>query len=81
MNNFRIKLNSADQVIRFVAICGKFDDDITVYNGSIQIDGKSLLGMMSVDNRRNFNVRIDTSDCELIAKFKNDMYEFIVKEA
>ena len=52
----RIKLNTADDVYRFVSIARKCSFDIDVQYHHFILDGKSLVGMMSVDLRNSLIV-------------------------
>ncbi len=68
----RVKLNTVDDVKEFVRLAGKCDFDIDVFYNRIIIDGKSILGVLSLDLTNVLTVRC-YGDCESfmakIAKF------------
>lgn len=44
-----VKLNTIDKVKNFVNITSRFDDAIDVSTGRFMVDGKSILGLFSLD--------------------------------
>lgn len=57
MQERKIKLNSVQDAKNFVIAATKCDFDIDVFYNSIFIDGKSLLGVLSLDLRNKLTVR------------------------
>ncbi len=56
MNEIRILL-SAEGVIEFVKLATECDFDIDVHCKRLHVDGKSILGMMSIDLNHILTVR------------------------
>lgn len=44
-----VKINTIDNLKQFAEMAYKILDDITVYQGKYVIDGKSILGLMSLN--------------------------------
>lgn len=44
-----IKMNNITDITNFIKEASKIKDDITVYKGRYIIDGKSVMGIMSID--------------------------------
>ncbi|MDO4787675.1 MAG: HPr family phosphocarrier protein [Johnsonella sp.] len=57
MQERKIKLNSLQDAKDFVIAATKCDFDIDVFYNSVFIDGKSLLGVLSLDLRNKLTVR------------------------
>lgn len=56
MKKFKIKLNNANDVEEFVKIASRFDFDIDLVSGTVYLDAKSLLGVLSMGLKRELNV-------------------------
>ena len=48
MNKLRVRLNQVSDIVSFVAIANKCECDIDARCGSIVVDAKSLMGVMSI---------------------------------
>ena len=59
---YTIKFNSTEDVERFVKECNHYQGDINVYDGSIMIDGKSILGMTSLDISHVLTIELISED-------------------
>lgn len=68
-----IKLNTIDDVKEFVNICSKYDVDIDVKQGKFTVDGKSILGIFSLNLMEKINVYI----LELDKKSRDSFYKEI----
>lgn len=69
----KIKLNTINDVKEFVRVASECDFDIIVSYHEIDIDGKSLLGMLSIDLEQILNVvsyGYDKDLEELLKKYK-----------
>ena len=44
-----IKIYNVKEIMEFVVQAGKVDGDVTVYRGKYVVDGKSLMGIFSID--------------------------------
>lgn len=74
----KIKLMSSGQILSFCKACQKLESDVDVTdmsNRNYQIDGKSLLGLMSVKLGLPMRVVISGSDEELAEQYLGK-YEF-----
>ena len=58
MKEFIVSLNSVDKVKRFVSVTAGFDTEIDVVSGRYVIDGKSFMGMFSMDLSKPLLVRV-----------------------
>jgi phosphotransferase system HPr-like phosphotransfer protein len=57
-----VKLNSIAQVKDFVAEANKMTVDISLSSGRYVVDGKSIMGVFSLDLSRPMTLVIDTED-------------------
>ena len=53
-----------------------FDSDIDVGKGNYIVDGKSALGILTMDLRKSLDVTIHSKDEEEIRRFNKVMLEF-----
>ncbi len=65
-----IKLNTIDNVKEFVNICNKYDADIDVKQNKFTVDGKSILGIFSLNLMDQLDVYILTQDERVIQDFR-----------
>lgn len=61
-----IKLNTIDDVKEFVNMCSKYDADIDVKQTKFTVDGKSILGIFSLNLMDKLDVYILTQDERVI---------------
>lgn len=73
-----IKLNTIDDVKEFVNVCSKYDVDIDVKQGKFTVDGKSILGIFSLNLMDQLDVYILTQDEIVIRDFKQKICRWIV---
>lgn len=59
MNKQQIILNNIDGAKEFVAAAADCDFDIDVYFNRVQLDAKSVLGILSLDFRNKLTVAYD----------------------
>ena len=78
MNNkgIKIRLNNIDIVKRFVKVTSSYKSDIDVIADRAVIDGKSILGLFSLDLTQEMYVKIVTDDINERRKFEYEMEEF-----
>ena len=62
MRRMFIKLDSVEKVKDFVNHIEKCEGEIDLISGRREVDGKSLLGVFSLDLRRPIEVRIQKDD-------------------
>ena len=63
MKTVRISLNSIDKVKSFVNDLAKFDVDFDLVSGRYHIDGKSIMGIFSLDLSKPVTLVIHSEDC------------------
>lgn len=69
-----IKMNSITDVMNFVKEASKIEGDVTVLKGRYTIDGKSVMGVMSIDMSTGMTVEYpaDAVDFEnFISQFES----------
>jgi len=59
MKKIRISLNTMDKVKNFVNVTSKLDCDLDLVSGRNMIDGKSILGIFSLDLSKPIEVHIN----------------------
>lgn len=64
MKTFQVHLNSIDSVKQFVAVAERQSCEIDVCSGRYVVDGKSMLGLFSLDLSSPVNVRYYGEDAE-----------------
>lgn len=68
-----VKFNEVDQIIDFVNVMSQCEYDADVKWGSIVVDAKSLVGVMSLAKAKTVELILHTDDCgnlmEKIAAF------------
>lgn len=62
MRRMFIKLDSVEKVKDFVNNIEKCEGEVDLISGRREVDGKSLLGVFSLDLRRPIEVRIQQDD-------------------
>jgi phosphotransferase system HPr-like phosphotransfer protein len=73
-----IKLKTIDDVKEFVNICSKYDVDIDVEQGKFTVDGKSILGIFSLNLIEGLSVYILTPDEKIAEDFKRKIFKWNV---
>ena len=73
-----IKLKTIDDVKEFVNICSKYDMDIDVKQGKFTVDGKSILGIFSLNLIEGLSVYILTPDEKIAEDFKRKIFKWNV---
>lgn len=58
MKEYWVLLTSIEDVKKFVNACSKVRGDVTVHHGRFAVDGKSILGVMSLDWSKPLKVEI-----------------------
>lgn len=60
MTKMMIKLNSIKKIIGFVNIADQYSGEISVASGDHTVNGKSLLGIFSLDLKNNLTLEIES---------------------
>jgi len=56
MNKAYIKLRGINDVVKFTQEASMVDGDVIISRGSYKVDGKSLMGMLSIDVSQGISV-------------------------
>ena len=67
---FTIHLDTIKKAEKFCKICNKYKDDIDVKEGKYIVNGKSILGLLSLDL---------TNDLIIRTKMKRGLSSFLIK--
>lgn len=65
----KIKLALAEDIKKFVNEARTFTSDINVRSGNYVVDGKSILGLFSINTSNPIEIELVSSDLEEIEKF------------
>lgn len=65
----KIKLALAEDIKKFVNEARTFTSDINVRSGNYIVDGKSILGLFSINTSNPIEIELVSSDLEEIEKF------------
>lgn len=76
MKVFNIMLKSINDVKDFVNIVNKYDFDVDLTSGRYVVDGKSIMGIFSLDLSKPIKVEAHTDDC---SKLCEELKNFIVE--
>ena len=76
MKTFMIKLNTLEDVRKFVNIVTAFEGDIDLKSGRYTVDAKSIMGIFSLDLSKPIQLNAHTDDAD---DFFKDIEKFIVK--
>lgn len=77
MNKTKIKLDSPETVAEFINLCSKYDNDINLYDRSVVIDAKSIIGVFGIQEGKEIEVEMFGANKEEINDFlhKIKVYE------
>lgn len=76
-----IKLNTIEDVKSFVDICGRFSGaEIDVKQGRQIIDGKSILGIFSLNLLETLDVDIDVAEENLKSNFCSNIQKWEITD-
>ena len=76
MKTFMIKLNTLEDVRRFVNTVTAFEGEIDLKSGRYTVDAKSIMGIFSLDLLNPVEMTIHCDDCDAIVEKLN---EYIIK--
>lgn len=77
--NLILKLDTFDKVKKFTCIANTFSSDIDIKRGRCVIDGKSMIGLYTMDFTKPVIATIHSNSEAEIGKFKEAMEEFVQK--
>lgn len=72
-----LNLNTLDKVKRFTDLTNRFNSDIDIVRERYVIDAKSIIGIYTIDLTKPVTVRIISNDKAEIARFNEQMEEFM----
>lgn len=72
-----IRINEIDKMKSFIKDAESFMSDIDVIKGHYVIDGKSVMGLFSLDLSDNIVVRINSDDEVEISRFNEVMTKYV----
>ncbi len=73
MIRFKILLNTENKIKKYFTIINTFDYDIDIYKGHNAIDGRSSIGMFTLNLSEPIIIQIHTNDKDIINRFKEVM--------
>lgn len=76
----KININTIEKVKCFVESIIKFKEDIDVISGRFVLDGKSIMGLFSLDLSKDIYVVIHTNDKDVYENFLEEIGQFRVDE-
>ena len=77
MINLTIRLNTINDVKEFVNITNKYDFDIDLVCGRYAVDGKSIMGIFSLDLAKTIDVQAHAYTAD---NFIDELKKFTVSE-
>lgn len=72
----KVRLLYPEDKEKFVRICSEFDYEITLHRGHLEVDAKSLLGVMGLETKFECYVTINTDTTEVIKQFEEALSEY-----
>lgn len=76
----KIKLTTIDDINSFNSVCTKINSDVDIVTGRYIINGKSLLGLCSLDLTKVLEVLLYSDDDEEIGTFLLRIGKWMVDE-
>lgn len=68
MKKAKISLNTAEKVREFINVASKLDCDLDLVSGRKVIDGKSMMGIFTLDLTKPIEMNINAKEAEYILK-------------
>ena len=65
MDRFFIELNTQERVEEYLRIMGKYEGDVKILAGDYEVDGKSVLGIFSLDLSHPVEIFLYAADEEI----------------
>lgn len=79
MKTFMIKLNTLEDVRKFVNIVTAFEGDIDLKSGRYTVDAKSIMGIFSLDLLNPIELKAHTDNETVLASLLDQLKPFIVE--
>ncbi len=80
MNKTKIKLESPEAVADFINLCSKYENDINLYDGSVAVDAKSVIGVFGIQEGKEIEVEMLGANKEEISDFMDKIREYEVEK-
>ena len=80
-SRFLIEIRTIENAKKVVNIACDFEEDIDIKQGRYTIDGKSIMGLFSLDITQPLWVEIKSHDPDVIVNFYHRMEEFTVESS
>ena len=77
MKEIVVNINNIEKVKRFVSDALSFKSDIDILDGRYIIDGKSIMGVFSLDLSKDILVKIYSDDKKEITRFNTVMAKYV----
>lgn len=71
MYNKHVSISNINDLKEFVRLSSSVDGDVVVSKGRYVIDGKSIMGMLSIDTSTGIKVEFSGIEDEKFTEFKN----------
>ena len=75
MVEYKVKINTINDVKKFVNAVSKYDFDVDLISGRYAIDAKSIMGIFSIDLSKELVMKAHTDNADAV---KADLSEYIV---
>ena len=72
----KIRLNNYSNVEKFLKITNSFCSDISIFDGSVEIDAKSALGVSALDLSKIMTVKLISDNVDECRRFDSEMEAF-----
>jgi len=79
MKKFTIRINTIERVKDFCQETSKLMCDVDVMHGHYVIDGKSIMGIFSLDLSKDLEMVIYSEDPAVLAQVEENFARFIIK--
>ena len=80
MKDLYIKLNTISDVRDFVNAVNSINGDIDLTSGRYTVDGKSIMGIFSIDLTRTLCLKIHSDNADECEEIKDMIKRFIVED-
>ncbi len=75
MTTAKIRINTIEDVKKFVSVVAGVDFDVDIVSGRYAIDAKSIMGIFSLDLSKELELRIHSENC---GEFLDDIKDYVI---
>lgn len=75
MTTAKIRINTIEDVKKFVSVVTGVDFDVDIVSGRYAIDAKSIMGIFSLDLSKDLELRIHSENC---GEFLDDIKDYVI---